>query len=676
MRFFDRHPNLLKARPAVGPTPARQVASGVGHAAKLVAFVTLALVVVAAPFVYAAYRAHGFVSSGRADLAAAERSIVGLDTDAALVHLDAATASFDSAENELALLGILEPLPYIGEKISAARELLGAGTDAVENIRDVVASLGEVAAVASQSQGLLSLAGVTLPDPSKKFTEITPEEKRKILASLYDAAPKMRRAADAIDVAIARIAELYRKTPSPSLRLPLDDVRKKLVTLRDRLRVITPIAETVPAILGYPEAKHYAIFLENNTELRPTGGFLGVVGEADVKDADLAAIKIRDVYAYDGPSDALPRPVPPPPIQKYIGITKWFLRDANWSPDFQESARLMELFLKEESKAAFGVDPRVDGIIAITPQPVADVLRAIGPITVDGKTFTADNFVGELEFQVEYNFVTEGIPLAQRKDIIGDLFKEMLARVTQLSVGELLKLFHTVSRNLDEKQILLSSHEPAVQAAILERGWGGELGPIPDGADSLAYFDANLASLKSDPAVEREISYRIVPDSSGFKATAKMTYRHHGKFDKFTTRYRTYARLYVPDGAELLGVVGAMENDKLKDPRRRPGTVDVLHEFGRTAFGAFISIEPGETRSLEFSYRLPKAVADAIRAGQYRLLAAKQPGTIGHRLTLDLDFGKKLKSAAPAEQPKNFGDSRYSLDSDLRMDRLFEAVFP
>jgi hypothetical protein len=39
-----------------------------------------------------------------------------------------------------------------------------------------------------------------------------------------------------------------------------------------------------------------------------------------------------------------------------------------------------------------------------------------------------------------------------------------------------------------------------------------------------------------------------------------------------------------------------------------PGQVDVMRDLGKTVFGAFWSIEPGETRQLTFKYRLPARV--------------------------------------------------------------------
>ncbi len=76
----------------------------------------------------------------------------------------------------------------------------------------------------------------------------------------------------------------------------------------------------------------------------------------------------------------------------------------------------------------------------------------------------------------------------------------------------------------------------------------------------------------------------------------EITYQNNADFTWKSTRLRTYTRVYVPLGSELISSAGAMENDKIKDPQLQAGQVEAATEFGKTFFGAFISIEPHETR--------------------------------------------------------------------------------
>jgi len=183
-----------------------------------------------------------------------------------------------------------------------------------------------------------------------------------------------------------------------------------------------------------------------------------------------------------------------------------------------------------------------------------------------------------------------------------------------------------------------------------------------------------LAALKTDSVITRKVSYSINQSPTGLVATARLVYKNNGGFNWKTTRYRTYTRIFVPLGSKLISSSGAMENDKVLDPKRTPGRIDTVDELGRRSFGAFLSVEPGETRELVFTYELPESISKAA-AGHYGLLVQKQPGTEAVPLTLSLDFGKKVTSATPVEERNKWGDNIYSQITDLRTDREFSVGF-
>lgn len=659
-RHFSRHerPVARHARFAV-----RSVLIGVA----LIALVAL-------PFAYAAAMIAVDGSRGKNALADAQSAAERLDFVAA--RADAATAhdAFLDAHDRLTVLKPFSVLPPARPSLEALDGLLSSGVAASSAAIGVFDVARDVFAAVTDTE---SVAGTLtpLPDPSTIFKDLSVEEKRRILAAF---AASGSRIADA-DARVSEALTAFDRIPASQLQgsfattlLPL---RAKLATAHEALSAVAPLAAVAPALLGYPDAKRYLFFFENDTELRPTGGFLGVYGAITVKDAAIAEMRTDDIYALDGPSEKSPRPAPPAPIAKYIGVDKWYLRDANWSPDFPTSAAIMEKFYREEAAVAYGGKPLppTDGVAVITTKFAEDVLRLTGPITADGTTFTADNLVEELQYQVEQGFVREGIAFHARKNIVGTLVSQVAARLMAMPVSRLTDALDVVQRNFKEGHILVSAKDATLAREIAVRDWGGALRPVT--GDYVQYVDANLAALKTDQVMERSLRYSIVPAGGSYEGRIAMTYRNKGSFTWKTTRYRTYARAYVPAGSQLIEVLGAMENDKIKDPARRKGKADVTDELGRRAFGAFIAVEPGETRTLEFRFRLAPSVIADIRAGKYGLYVEKQPGTEANGLTLDLDIGKKLKDATPAEDRKDWGDSQYRMTTDLRTDRSFSLTF-
>lgn len=484
MFFKKRHHNLLSARRLHGSAKHDSGRSAAATAVTALLVVLLAAAAVVAPFWYLGASVYARANAGKDALAAAETAAHALDIPTALERTAAADADFAAAQRDLAKLAPLRMLPGVGTGIIAADRILVSGRASAAAARDVLGAARDVLAA--------------LPSGTVRFETITHEQTRGILAALASDAPALRDAMTQLDAALAALDEVPDTGVAATLGPVLAGEREKLITFRQQLGAALPLAELAPAALGYPTERHYLVFFENNTELRPTGGFLGLYGLVTVKDGQLASLRTNDVYALDGPSEKTPRPAPPAPLRAYLGVDRWFLRDANWSPDFTVASSVMTQFYKEEATAAYGSSAitDIDGVLAFTPSFAADILRATGPVTVDGETFDADNLVDALEFQVERAFRTQGVPASQRKGIVGDLAKEVINRLSTMSLPQLLAVAATAGRDLDEKQMLLSMNEPQLEAMILARGWGGALRPVDD--DYVAVVDANLASLKSD----------------------------------------------------------------------------------------------------------------------------------------------------------------------------------
>ena len=388
---------------------------------------------------------------------------------------------------------------------------------------------------------------------------------------------------------------------------------------------------------------------------------MGTYGVLKTSGGDITELETTDVYALDdAASDTVTRTAPSP-LQRYNETTKWFFRDSNWSPDFAVSSMTASAMFLEEG----GVP--VENVIGFTPTFAADLLAITGPITVGGQTFTPENVADALEYQVEYGYAESGKPVAQRKEILADLVNEMKARLYALPSASWQKVFDVTQKALDEKQLLLFSSVGEVENVITRLGWGGSVDSTT--VDALMIVDANLASLKSDPAVKREVTYTLEKDSSDqWIGRVSIHYIHTGDFDWKTTRYRTYTRVYLPVGTELIDVEGSWLNDKTQNPTGAKGPVDVEQELGLTSFGTFTSVEPGEENTLTFTVALSPQVIETIHNGDYALSVLKQAGAQNNTLTLDLNFDNNVTHATPSEDEGEWGDAAYRLNTILDQD--------
>lgn len=400
------------------------------------------------------------------------------------------------------------------------------------------------------------------------------------------------------------------------------------------------LLKVMPRLLGFDVPRTYLILFLNNTELRPGGGFIGVYATVKVDKGQSSILALEGSEALDrrAPSDF--KEEPPYPMRERLKIDGWQFRDANWSPDFVESAKkALEFYEKEGGVAA----DEIDAVIAITPTVLEELMKITGPFMIDGVTFTPDKVTEQLEYEVEFGYDERGVPFHERKQIIRPFFIALMSHMKSNLFFELNNYINMFERLAKEKHILMYAIDPLLTDEIESRGWSGRMTTTT--GDYLMWVDANLSALKTDYALTRKLDYAVAPYGDGrFIATTTMHYEHHGGFDWRTSRYRTYTRVYVPHGAKLISASGEVRQGE---------------ELGRQWFGFYFTIEPGTTKSAQFVYSLPESVTAEIEKGSYTLFVQKQLGTVAHGLTVDLDFGTTIKP------------TKHHYETDLREDRKF-----
>ncbi len=456
----------------------------------------------------------------------------------------------------------------------------------------------------------------------------------------------------------------FLKNTNPTKLLATNFVQKELIKKIGSDHA--PIIADLPMWLGLTEPKTYLLLFLNNTELRPGGGFIGSYAVLRLNQGKAEVLKVEGSEALDRESDRAKLAAPPEILKKHLGVQYWYFRDSNWSPDFAESSqKTLQLYALENGVAAADID----AVIGVTTHVLEEIMKRTGPITVQGIEFKPDNVIEKLEYEVEYGFKDRGIDFRDRKNILGDLFHELVRRLGPDAVrhpADYAALVHTMAT---EKHILAYSPQVTEQNKFIGYEWAGLFAPTT--TDYVLWVDANLAALKTDHALVRNITYTIKPEADkSLVGTVTMQYQHKGVFDWRTSRYRTFARIFVPAGAELLSVSGSMDWDR----STKSGTPTVETVGKHQSFGAFISIEPGETKTLSFVYRLAPSTVAAIAKGDYTVTIPKQLGTEAHGLTLGLDFGTTITAASPPENQEQWGNTQYTIATDLRVDRYFAVT--
>lgn len=415
-----------------------------------------------------------------------------------------------------------------------------------------------------------------------------------------------------------------------------------LPILTESLNLSIEHFDILTELLGGNGPRLYLFLFQNNHELRPTGGFIGSYALLDIYQGHIRRFFVDGIFNPDG--QLKENIVPPAPIQKISA--GWSLHDSNWFPDFPTSAEKARFFYEKTG------GPTTDGVIALTPEVLERVLKIIGPIDLPeyGITVDAENFLPLLQEEVELHYDKEE---NNPKKILGDLTGVILERLTKNPDPILLwQLADSIVELLNERHVLLFARDTRAQSLIQASGWSGAMLSTP--YDYLSVIHTNINGFKTDGVIEDSIEHAVSVQSDGtLLDTVKVTRTHTGgntPHEWWNKVNANYMRVYVPLGSELLSAEGmtrefptppldyealAFRRDAEVVREESKIRIDeasgtrIGEEFGKTVFGNWVYVSPGESVTVTYRYRLPfrLAVTDGDQAVPFSILYQKQAGT-------------------------------------------------
>lgn len=402
----------------------------------------------------------------------------------------------------------------------------------------------------------------------------------------------------------------------------------------------------LPDLMGMNGPRTYLVLVQNNHELRPTGGFISAVGKVTLTSGELSSVDFVDSYSFF--RENLQYPPAPQPMQQYMGIQLLVLRDANWSPDLPTTARLIQGFYAQQTGES------ISGVVTVDLQAAELIVDALGPLELSGsdQPLTGSNFVEQI-LQMWENPVGTDLRTTssgfnawwgQRKNFMSLLVE---AARQKMGSGQLnyAKLFLNVQAALSRRAIQVWVDEPNLARRFAELGWDGGI-HLKAGSDFLALVDTNMGYNKVDAVLQRTLSYSVAwPDgpSAPAVATAVITYTHPIKLANYSCTntpgygesynflvercYYDYVRLYVPSGSHLLGIEGVDENS----------VVTQRSENHTQYFGGYFVLPVGQQQTVTFHYRLPPQLTPQ----NYQLTLQRQAGSNALPITVSVD-GKRV----------------------------------
>ena len=542
----------------------------------------------------------------------------------------------------------------------------------------------------------LSIAGSRIADGfSAMHTEVrpTPSSRLEIL-SLYlnSALPHLVAAQKAMkDVDVRAIDDAHRETYT--------QLASALPALVSSTKDFLSLSDALSAILGTNETKHYLLVFQNNTELRPTGGFMGSYAEMKVHNGVMEELKIPGGGSYDLQGQQKQSFVSPWPLQ--LLSAKWEFQDANWFPDFRTSARHIISFYKNSRGS------EVDGVIAVNANYIEDLIGLLGPVDMPeyGRTIDQKNFITETQKIVELEYdKTQNKP----KAFIGALAPKLIEKALNETPDTFLTLADHLNKGLASKDIQLYFTDERAQKTVLARGWGGDLKQTDK--DYLLVVNTNLGGGKTDAVIEEEVDVNVkITENGQITNTVTITRKHTGDpSDPFTGAHNVnYQRLYVPNGSTLLHAAGFTipRGNLFEDPDPswivdpdlqfadasytidKESSTQIYEENGKTVFGNWTQTKPGTVTTTTFTYTLPFTLENLVTQNKtteqikswlgimasesYSLLLQKQSGANNRTTTVRVDVPDTMKTLWSSN---NLTQTKFENTEDAFFSALFEPT--
>jgi len=417
-----------------------------------------------------------------------------------------------------------------------------------------------------------------------------------------------------------------KKIRGNEIRAAIERAKSVLITLNESAPDVKKALTLFPTLLGTEGAEiRYMIIMQNDKEIRPTGGFWTNYATFKVKNAvPISDFTSKDMYSIDLALESIDSyydfPDAPAPYTKYLKVEHLFTRDTNTSPDFPTSvANFMEFYDMAGKVVPSEIKP-VSGVIAIDTNVLSELMAITGPVTVNGVTYTSDNVVLELERLASLTLAEQ----AGRKRVLGYLMGEMLVNVFESEKNLWSQLIEVGIDLAVRKHILVNLDSVEAQELIEKYGLGGTITDPVEG-DYAYVVSTNLGGDKTNWFVEKDVTHTLEEVNGRWTKTVTIEYSYpqpSAEYAPFVKRFRDWVRVYVPSGSELISAEGIEDS------------FGGGSEKGKNYFDGFLTLGPDETKTVVFKYYLPDGIV--VSGEPYTLLIQKQPGIVSETHTVQV----------------------------------------
>lgn len=414
---------------------------------------------------------------------------------------------------------------------------------------------------------------------------------------------------------------------------------QKLIVMQKNTSKQLQLQQSLNKLLGIKGNKNYALVLQDNQEIRPSGGFIQAVAWLSFKNGQLIDTQVKGVYQLD---QEVPGEIElPEEMRPYLAEKNWFFHDSNWEVDFPVAASKIAWFLKQINNR------QLDGIITLNYSSLAEALDAVGELNLPNFALTLNkkNFLYQAENQLENK-----VNAASGKYFAEEVLEQFVKKLQTLSAKQILSVLLLTNQQFEQNQQLISVFDPKLQQTLDDLAWTGRVvtPQCPSVflnneclVDSLYLAETNIGLNKINQHIQRKGDHHIYLSDQSIEHQYQIEFNNTAFTNNYPLGvYKSYLRIYLPKNA----VVGEI---LINNKPINSATYHQTITNDKKLLGLTLEVPIQKTAVLSLNYSQKQQL---LKPFSYVFFNQKQPGVSPIPITTTVYFHPSLKPMLIAPQ--------------------------
>ncbi len=459
----------------------------------------------------------------------------------------------------------------------------------------------DVRAVQTVSTVVDNLAAHVLPSLIKATDLVSPASLAPVngrvnLAPLVAAAPEVIGANDAVQVAARQLDEIDMRSLVAPVAGPVSELRSRVREVAATTATAARAVQLIPPMLGADGPRNYLLLVQNNSELRATGGMPGAI---ILLKADAGEVEVVSQRSAGGSLATFSQPVLPLSASEKalfgdgLGL---YMSGVTFTPDFPRSAELARAIWLSK------VGGPIDGVLSVDPGVLAAVLGATGPVTLsNGMVLSTDNAVQMLLNTVYLDIAKP----AQQDDFFAETATSVFSSVVHGHWSPVAMISQLARVAREGRLMVWSAHQN--EQLLLS-------GTVLSGALVGVQGDSPVIGVYLNDGTEAKMGYYLRTDvlatptqchtkgSQAVTVTVTLTNTAPANADTLPPSVVGYGNIVPPGEVRTNVLLYAPAGGQVSDVRASagaPGVFSQTHD-GLAVVGKTVQLKPGESITLDY----------------------------------------------------------------------------